>query len=199
VHPNVLRLKLQPSVTDSIIQTILGYLPPVIRSRFESAIPEWTIPSQLIVKKVKEKWGEEFNREKAAYAQLEPLQGIVIPKLFGEVRYENTRALLLSDIGGACLAMPEGGLLELDDLRRLLNEAFAAFVPFRILQQDSKLDSFHLIGDRIMCVDLEILGQEPLSDEDLYANIKCEVNHLVKCYEEHQDCLWKDGYITIAT
>lgn len=199
MHRNVFRLQVQSSTIHSIVQTIVGYLPSAIRTWFESAFPEWAIPSQLIVKKLKENWDEEFEREKATYAQLRPLQGTVIPKLFGEVRYENTRALLLSDIGGACLAMPEGGLLELADLRRLLNEVFASFVPFRILQDDTKLDNFHLVGDKIMCVDLEMFSEEPLSDKDLDFVIPCEVNRLVKFYEDHQYCMWKDGFVSVAT
>ncbi|KAM7209877.1 hypothetical protein V8F06_014742 [Rhypophila decipiens] len=58
-------------------------------------------------KKQKEGWEEEFHMEKAAYARLRPLQGIVIPEFLGEVRCDKTRAILLSDIGGACLATPE--------------------------------------------------------------------------------------------
>lgn len=41
-------------------------------------------------------------------AKLRPLQDTVIPRSFGEVRYEHTRALILSDIGGTALAMSEG-------------------------------------------------------------------------------------------
>lgn len=151
-------------------------------------------------KEAQENWDEEFEREKATYALLRPLQGMVIPQFFGEIRYDNTKALLLLDIEGTCLAAPEGGLLELEDLRRLLNEAFATLAPFRILQDDVKLDNFHLVdNNKIMFVDLERVSEEPLSDEDLDFNVKSQVNRLVKFYENHQYYMWKDGLISVDT
>ncbi|KAK0624023.1 hypothetical protein B0T14DRAFT_428230, partial [Immersiella caudata] len=72
---------------------------------FELLFPEWTFPLWLIFKKQKKNWEEEF---KAAYAKLHLLQGIVVLRLFDELQYDNTPALLMSDIGGVCLAAPEG-------------------------------------------------------------------------------------------
>ena len=48
-----------------------------------------------------------------AYAKLRPLQGAVVPRLFGELQYNNIKALI-SDIGSVCLAAPEGSMLKLD-------------------------------------------------------------------------------------
>lgn len=101
--------------------------------------------------------------ERATYAKLGSLQGIVIPKLFGELRYDNTRALLLSDIGGVCLATPEGALLELADFRPLLCQALTAMSQLKILQEDIKLDNFHLVDNKVMIVDLEKVSEESLS------------------------------------
>ncbi|KAK4182352.1 hypothetical protein QBC35DRAFT_345352, partial [Podospora australis] len=56
-----------------------------------------------------------------------PLQEIIVPKFFGELRYDNTRALSLSDIGCVCLAVPEGAVLEVTDVWRLLFQALTAF------------------------------------------------------------------------
>ncbi|KAK3940853.1 hypothetical protein QBC46DRAFT_458639 [Diplogelasinospora grovesii] len=107
----------------------------------------------------KEGWNEEFEIEKATYAKLRPF-------------------VLLLDIGGACLATPEGALLE----------ALTAFSQFRILQEDVKLDNFHLAGDKIMVVDLEKVSEEPLSDKQLEFGIKSVVNSLAECYKENQYC-----------
>ncbi|KXX77149.1 hypothetical protein MMYC01_207561 [Madurella mycetomatis] len=198
VHQNVFHLQVQSSITQSVFQALLGYLPSAIRTWFESSFPEWTIPSQLILKKQKEGWDEEFEMEKATYAKLRSFQGIVIPKLFGEVRCDNTRALLLSDIGGVCLATPEGALLELADFRRLLCQALTALSQLRILQEDIKLDNFHLVDDKVMIVDLEKVSEEPLSDQDLDFGIKSAVDSLTTFYERNQYCFWKEGLVSIA-
>ena len=58
----------------------------------------------IILKVQKSGWDEEFDTEKAAYEKLKRLQGRVIPICYGQAQYEGTRALILSDIGGACIA-----------------------------------------------------------------------------------------------
>lgn len=199
VHQNVLRLQVQPSVAQSVIQAVVGCLPSAIRTWFESSLPEWTLPSRLILKKHKEGWDDEFEMEKATYTKLRSLQGIVISRLFGELRYDNTRALLLSDIGGVCLATPEGSLLELADFRRLLYQALTTLSHFKILQEDVKLDNFHLTNDKVMIVDLEKVSEESLSDEDLDFGIKSAVDSLAAFYERNQYYFWEEGLISIAT
>ncbi|KAK0701107.1 hypothetical protein B0T21DRAFT_379317 [Apiosordaria backusii] len=169
------------------------------RAWFGSFFPEWNLPSRVVLKKEKKGWEEEFEMEKATYARLRPLQGTVIPKFLGELRCDNTRALLLSDIGGVCLATPEGALLEVADFRRMLYQALTAVSQFRILQEDIKLDNFHHIGDKIMVVDLERVSEEPLSDEQLDLGIKYAVDSLAARYEDNQFCFWEDGLITIDT
>lgn len=114
----------------------------------------------------------------------------------GELVYQNTRAILLSDIGGAALAIPEGALLELADFRRLVRQALDAFAPFGMLHADSKLDNYHLTGDRVMVVDLERVGED-LDGEELDFFIDSEVKHLAKFYENLQYELWKDGLIAV--
>lgn len=198
VHQNVFRLHVQSSITQSVFQALIGHLPSAIRTWFESSFPEWTIPSRLILKKYKEGWDEEFEMEKATYAKLRSLQAIVIPKLFGELRYDNTRALLLSDIGGVCLATPEGALLELADFRRLLCQALTALSQFKILQEDVKLDNFHLVDDKIIIIDLEKISEEPLSNEDLDFGIKSIVDSLATFYKCNQYCFWEEGLVLIA-
>ncbi len=168
---------------------------------FESSFPEWTLPPQLILKKQKKNWEEEFEAEKAVYAKLRPLQGTVVPKLFGEVQYDNTRALLMSDIGGVCLAAPEGGMLELDEFRRLIRQALTTLSRFGVLQDDTKLDNFHLTDGKVMVVDLEMTSnenQQPLMDEQLEFGINCTVDFLAKFYQDNQYCFWEDGILSVG-
>ncbi|KAK4241748.1 hypothetical protein C8A03DRAFT_12019 [Achaetomium macrosporum] len=200
VHSNVLRLQLQASFLQSVLHTALGYLPCAIQAWFESSFPEWTLPPRLILKKQKN-WEEEFEAEKAAYTKLRPLQGTVVPRLFGELQYDNTTALLMSDIGGVCLAAPEGGMLELDEFRRVVRQALTALSRFGVLQDDTKLDNFHLTHGRVMVVDFEMTSnenQQPLTDEQLEFGIDCAVDSLAKSYEDNQYCFWEDGILSVG-
>lgn len=202
VRSNVVRLQLQASFLQSILQTVLGYLPRTIHAWFESWFPEWTLPPHLILKKQKKNWGYEFEAEKAAYAKLRPLQGTVVPKLFGELEYDDTRALLMSDTGGACLASPEAGMLELDEFRRLLRQTFTALSCFGVLQDDLKLDNFRLTDGRVMAIDLEMTSnyenQPILTDEQLEFDITLMVDFLAEAYEENQYRFWEDGILSVG-
>ncbi|KAL2190507.1 hypothetical protein L209DRAFT_184802 [Thermothelomyces heterothallicus CBS 203.75] len=198
VHRHVLRLHVQPSLVQQIIQALVNVLlPRAAQVWFQSCFPEWALPGQLVLKKQKDGWDEEFETEKATYAKLAPLQDVVIPRCFGQLRYKGTRALLLSDIGGVCLATPEGGLLDLGDFRRMMRQALDAFLPFGILQDDSKLDNYHLVGDKIMVVDLERVSDGLTDKQFISSLVESEVKRLAQCYEEHQTCLWMDGFVTI--
>lgn len=178
---------------------IVSLLSSQLRSWFDSAFPEWSLPSQVILKTQKEGWDEEFEMEKATYTKLRPLQGVIITKFLSEVRYNGVRALLLSDVGGACLATPEGALLELAEFRRMLAQALTALSHFAILHHDVKLDNFHVARDRIMVVDLERVSDGPLSDEYLEVGIESAVDSLARHYESNQYCFWEDGLIMIDT
>ncbi|KAK0640841.1 hypothetical protein B0T16DRAFT_418545 [Cercophora newfieldiana] len=201
VHSNVLRLKLQASLLQTVLQAVLGYLPYAIQAWFEQMFPEWTLPARLILKKQKKNWEEEFEAEKVAYAKVRPLQGIVVPRLFGELQYDNTTALLMSDIGGMCLAAPEGGMLELDEFRRLIRQALTELSRFRVLQDDVKLDNFHLTDGKVMVVDLEMTSsenQQTLTDEQLEFHISSAVKSLTKFYETNQYCFWEDRILSVS-
>jgi hypothetical protein len=88
-----------------LVLLLTGLLLPVAaRAWFEASFPEWTLPRCLILKQQKEGWDEEFDAEKDMYATLRPLQDVAIPRYFGEATYQDQRAILLSDIGGATLA-----------------------------------------------------------------------------------------------
>jgi len=180
------------------IRALFGFLPFLLRTWLDSIFPEWNLPSCVIVKKQKQDWEEEFDLEKANYARLRPLQGTVIPELFAELGYDNARALLLSDIGCVCLATPEGALLDIADSRRLLRQVLTALSQFGILQEDIKLDNFHLTGDRIMVVDLENLSMEELLDKQLEFGINSTVNILAKRYEDNQLCFLEDGLLVLV-
>ncbi|KAL6411782.1 hypothetical protein AUP68_04159 [Ilyonectria robusta] len=83
--------------------------------------------------------------EVIAYEKLRALQGITIPRWYGEMEYDGTRALILSDIGGDCLATPEGAVLDEKDLHPLLYQALSSLTNLGVSHDDTKLDNFHLV------------------------------------------------------
>lgn len=121
----------------------------------------------------------------------------MVPEFLGELTYDRTRAVLLSDVGGACLAVAGGALLEAAELRRLLYQALAATAQYGVIQGNFKLDNFHLVGDRIMVVDLEKVSEVP-AGESIDTAIEWTLNRLVELYQNHQYCMWEDGYIAVV-
>jgi len=88
-HPNVLRLRKHTSHVEFILRTIVGLLPLSLRSRLEASYPEWLLlPVDIVLKGEKEDWEEEFSTEMAAYETLRPLQGLVIPRYYGDLCYD---------------------------------------------------------------------------------------------------------------
>lgn len=143
-------------------------------------------------------WDREFKTEAATYALLQPLQGKLIPKLHGQIAYDGTRALILSDIGGACLATPEGAVLRPEELRPLLETALTTLADHGVSHDDIKLDNFHLVssgrGEKIMAVDLERVDVG-LSQEDRDIVLRANVDQLVRWYRGHLECLKEDGVL----
>ncbi|OAA41680.1 sulfate permease II [Metarhizium rileyi] len=107
------------------------------------------MPSRLALKTHKKGWDEEFEVEKSTYAAMKDLQGIRIPKYYGELKYNGTRAILLSDIGGACIGDPAGAILGREEFRRMMNEALTDLARFGVLPDDIRLENFHLVDEPV--------------------------------------------------
>ncbi|KAI6750747.1 hypothetical protein HG530_014643 [Fusarium avenaceum] len=197
-HPNVLRLRIQQSFLQRAVQTLIRMLSTVTGSWLQSKFPEWFIPKNIVLKSQKPDWEDEFNRELIAYHKLSNIQGIIIPQLYGMIEYRNTRTLVLSDIGGHCLATPQGAVLDKEDLRPLLHQAFTSFAELGAYHDDTKLDNFHLVTqegkDKIMVVDLESVCFD-LSGEELASISNGDSVWLIEQYENHLECMEYDGVI----
>jgi hypothetical protein len=197
-HPNVLILQRQQTWFERILHMLLSYLPAAIACWIRQNLHEWCLPESIVLKIAKDGWDDEFEREKATYEYLRPLQGVTIPRYYGCSDYEGKKALVLSNIGGACLATPEGAVLNEKDLRELATEALRALFSMGVAYDDTKLDNFHLVTDngrdKIMIVDLEIVDQS-LSEDDLAFTTETEVNHLILLYRMHLACLQHDGHL----
>lgn len=169
---------------------LLSILPSTLGSKLLSMFPEWSLPDKIAMTIQKEGWDEEFDVEKAAYKKLQCLQGHVIPVLYGQVNYNGVRALILSDIGGACMSEPGGALIDGQimtdvEFRRLLFPALRALLACGIAHDDVKLDNYRRVehaGEmRIMVVDLEQVDDlEPTEETEKF--VGWDVDHLTGRY-----------------
>ncbi|KAK0655312.1 hypothetical protein B0T16DRAFT_498962 [Cercophora newfieldiana] len=119
--------------------------------------------------------------------------------MYGEAQHEGTRALVLSDIGGSCVAEPEGAaVLREQDVRPLFDQALRALASQGISHDDMKLDNFHLVnrsGNKIiMVVDLERINLLP-SQKDPIQIVQADVDFLMQAYRDHLKCLQEDGLL----
>lgn len=167
-----------------------------LRSWAERSFPEWSLPLPIILKQKKEGWDEEFDTEIATYEKLRGLRVTIIPICYGQVRFEAKPALILSDIGGACVAEPKGAVLREEHLRPLFRQALSALMSQGISHDDLKLGNFHLVrnsaGRAIMVVDLERVNEIP-PEKDRDQIVQWDVNSLMRNYRDHLECLQWDG------
>lgn len=203
---HVLRLRLQPNLIARLLGAVVRILPRAAQSWAKTRWPEWFLPRDIILKKRKENWDEEFENETRMYTRLRKLQGTVIPVCYGLVvvscgnqQPEPVPALVLSDIGGYELYRPEAGGIPNDQLAGLLQDGFEALARCGVGHGDLKLDNLHLVRDdsnglRIMVVDLESV--EDLADQAKWRFfVKSDVDHISRTYRNHQQCLIDDGLL----
>ncbi|KAI8663052.1 hypothetical protein LRP88_07259 [Fusarium phalaenopsidis] len=186
-HPNILRLQIHKTFLGLATQVLISLFPMVLTSRVQNKFPEWCLPEKIVLKIEKDHWEEEFETEKAAYDKLVRLQGDVIPRCYGQIEYDGKRALILSDIGGAFLATPDGVVLDENDLRLLLDKALTSLTDYQVSHYDTKLDNFHLVTkngkDRIMVIDLEMVDMD-LTEGYAFA-AKSSASFLIQQYRLH--------------
>ncbi|KAK7398028.1 hypothetical protein QQX98_012605 [Neonectria punicea] len=199
-HPNVWRLRLDPSPTQRLIRLLVHCLPVWIRTWAEFAFPEWFLPTGVILKRERqEKDAEEglFDTEIRAYNQLQPLQGIVVPVCYGQTRYKGARALMLQDVGGVSLAEPAGATLEFDQFSRLLQECFRALHGLGVNPEDPQLGNFILVDGRIVAVDLEMVSFDRSPDENA-SFMASEITWMASMYQRIRASLRREGLLKAA-
>lgn len=92
------------------------------------------------------------------YHHLKPIQGIFIPRFYGEAIYDGSPAFVLSEICGRRLydidfdTRPEA-----DDyiLEAKLEEAFKALTKYGVIHGDPELHNVFEVEDRVMIIDFE--------------------------------------------
>jgi len=157
-HRNVVRLAIRPAGrVGSWVAAVLDRLPGPLRALGARYLPEWFLPPNVVLKITKDRWDEEFDNEKKMYATMAALQGTRIPVCYGQAKVypSERRALVLSDVGGLPLYHKDLALVPHVDLRRMMTEALRDLAAYGFQYADLRLSNFHLVGDRIVVLDLE--------------------------------------------
>ncbi|KAK4241862.1 hypothetical protein C8A03DRAFT_40825 [Achaetomium macrosporum] len=160
-HCNVVHLRVLPSCIDRFLSP-LRFLPGALRRMLQSRWPEWFLPTNIVLKREKVGWEEEFDNENMIYQRLGPIQGSIVPICYGEAECQatettGTRALVLSDVGGISLHEDAAGGLDTDHVEAMLLEALRQLTSLGVGHGDGKLDNYRLVGnkDRIMVIDFD--------------------------------------------
>ncbi|KAH8907417.1 hypothetical protein BR93DRAFT_977359 [Coniochaeta sp. PMI_546] len=144
----------------------------VLRLHVHSGVVATAIRWQL-----KPDWEGDFDNEIKMYSRLKPLQDVVVPVFYGEIKVDGTRALLLSDVGGKPLVAVNYAKYSRGDLERMVQTALRAIYSMGVSPCDANLVNCHVVGDRIMIVDHE-------QDEELEEEYKDQLDELVEAKAE---------------
>ncbi|OIW30514.1 hypothetical protein CONLIGDRAFT_630491 [Coniochaeta ligniaria NRRL 30616] len=174
---HVLRLRVHPGVLATTIRRVSNQLPTALHNLITEWFPGLFLPDTVIIKELKPDWDEEFNNEIRMYRKLKPIQDVVVPVFYGEIRVDGTRALLLSDVGGKPLVAVTFAEHRRNDLERMVQTALRAIYGLGVSPCDANLVNCHVVGDRVMIVDHE-------QDEDLEEGLRDRLDEVVEAKAE---------------
>ncbi|RSM19251.1 hypothetical protein CDV31_001928 [Fusarium ambrosium] len=204
-HLNVLRLRVDPSPLQQFIHGVVGFAPQLARSFVQRVFPEWFLATNIVLKTERQGKEEEhgdadelMDTEIRAYERLKPVQGVVVPVYYGQVRCNGSRSIIVQDVGGASLREPEGMLLELDEFVRLLEECYTALISFGVNLEDSQLGNFILVDGKVMAVDLEMVSFYRTEDE-MKQFMYMDMSELARRYRDHRKYLRREGWLEAET
>ncbi|KAJ4307646.1 hypothetical protein N0V84_012590 [Fusarium piperis] len=203
-HPNVLRLRVDPSPLQQFIHRVVGFVPQLARSYVKRLFPEWFLPTNIILKTERQGKEEEhgdpdelMDTEIRAYNQLKPVQGIVVPVYYGEVRCNGFRSIIIQDVGGASLREPAGILLEFEELARMLEECYLVLIRFGVRLEDTQLGNFILVDGKVMVIDLEMVTFDT-PEERMRQAMFIGISGLLDMYRDHRKFLRSEGWLEAA-
>ncbi|KAL2174068.1 uncharacterized protein P884DRAFT_209896 [Thermothelomyces heterothallicus CBS 202.75] len=202
LHPHILGLQICPSTIASFFISATRLLPAFAQSWVQAVFPEWFLPDCAVLKTQKpgedqEIMEEYFFTEVKAYQRLNPLQGAIIPKFYGLLRYNGTRAILLEYLGGISLSAPEGATMTLEELSSLLQLCYRALHAFGVHQDDANLSNFQLVDGKIKVLDLESAVFHYSADQRA-TFLASSVRHLAKHYLSMQAYYRDQGSLEAA-
>lgn len=164
------------------------------------AFVEWFLPDRAVlrIQKQGDDESELFDTEAKVYHLLRPLQGVAVPRCYGEVRYNGSRALLLEHLGGASLASPEGATLSLRELADLLQPCYRALHAFGVHHDDPSWGNFRLVdGGRIMVLDFERVALD-LPPDDRTSFMRTNIWDLADRYRDARAYYRHEGLLEAA-
>lgn len=192
------------SPLQQFIHRVVGFVPQLVRPYVKRLFPEWFLPTNIILKTERQGKEEEhgdpdelMDTEIQAYEKLKPLQGVVVPIYYGEVRYNGFRSIILQDVGGASLREPAGMLLEFEELARLLEECYVALFSFGVRLEDTQLGNFILVDGKAMVIDLEMVTFDN-PEERLRQAMYIDISWLLGNYRDHRKFLRREGWLEAA-
>lgn len=145
------------------------FIPPdidysnVIRLRLENSTLK-SLPEHVVLKKETDE--EHFNTELRIYDELKSLQGTHIPTLFGVAIIDDTRALVMSDVGGIPLVDEKMIDMDEDTLRRLLRIPLQKIGEAGVLLEDVSMLNVHFVNGFFVILDFDVARIESQRDTD---------------------------------
>lgn len=180
----------------------MRFLPTFAQAWVKTVFIEWFLPDHVVLKLQKQ--GDEeavmaelFDTEAKVYDQLKPLQGVVVPRCYGQLQYNGSRALMLEHLGGVSLVSPEGATLTLQELSDLLQPCYRALHAFGVHHDDPQLGNFQLVDGRIMALDFERAALD-LSADDRDFFMKTNIWDLADRYRDAQVYYRREGLLEAA-
>lgn len=143
-----------------MIASCVGLLPAFAASWVKAALPEWFLPSHVVIKKQKEEGEaiileELFDTELRVYHQLKPPQGAVVPTFYDSLKYDGVRAIMVEYLGGISLCSPEGATMTTEELSTLLQPWYRALNALGVFHDDPNLANVHFVDGKVMAMDFE--------------------------------------------
>ncbi|KAH6618244.1 hypothetical protein B0J18DRAFT_459302 [Chaetomium sp. MPI-SDFR-AT-0129] len=166
-HPNILSVSLPPSPFATTLQHLAAYLPaPVSHFLAHRLIPEWFLPSRVILKqRRRDTYADEdvhvarFTREVDVYERLGKagLQGAgvgeegIVPRMYGRTHFEGRDAIVLQEVPGMSLRAPEMVAREWEgDLEGMVRECYEKLVGAGGWHEEAWLENLWVVpgGER---------------------------------------------------
>lgn len=169
-------------------------MPQLVRSWLVRFLPEWFLPTSVILKERNPQRADSYENEIDTYHRLQSLQGTHIPRFFGEVaviyppaemRYQisqrPTPAILLENVKG--VPLQDLSIEELED-RRLHEElrcVYDKLTEHGVLHGDPRLHNFLRHDGGVVAIDFEfscLLSNTNISNEDEFRTFESIVEQM---------------------
>lgn len=159
-----------------------------LQSLPRALFPGLFLPDRVVLKRLKPDWIDEFDNEKRIYKRLENLQGRMIPQLYGEARFEGTRALVLSEVIGIMPWEQELPPLRLEEFKALVEVVFRELNVLGLGYEDISMGNFIIAKDRVVLVDLEsVYEAEPENREYMFNSDRIQLGTVYQRYLDNYE------------